>query len=390
MKCYEEVFKCHNGFTSHKWVHYFYIYDLLFQKYLERNEPLTFMEIGVARGGSLEIWKKYLPENSKIHGVDINPKCNDIKFSENINFYFGSASDHNFMEKTFGDIEFDIILDDGSHICDDVIETFKIMFPRIKDGGLYIVEDLHTSYWEKWGGGFRKKGTSIEYFKDLVEAINSDYVSSIDNYVSNYSKNIESITFYDSICTIKKYTSPKTCQFISVVSGEENMGKVNCFKNELGIIFSVKNTFLGTEKYADLKLCDELSFLQNMADTPPVYDIESFELADGGIVLQCGSIDPQLYLTLPHSLRKPTGIPLCEVTYTNSVAGNLQFFWDFGGGLSEENSTRCYIDFSTKTESLLLPIINWKDDVKLTAFRVDPPDVTRFVLKSVKFLEASK
>ncbi|MDR2491707.1 MAG: class I SAM-dependent methyltransferase, partial [Spirochaetaceae bacterium] len=134
MENYEEVFKNHDGFVSHKWVHYFYIYDRLFEEYRSKNKPLIVMEIGVDRGGSLEIWKKYLPEGSVIHGVDINPKCKDINFSENIFFHLGSAADHDFMEKTFADTEFDIILDDGSHICSDVIKTFQIMFPKIKQG----------------------------------------------------------------------------------------------------------------------------------------------------------------------------------------------------------------------------------------------------------------
>ncbi|MDR3173143.1 MAG: class I SAM-dependent methyltransferase [Treponema sp.] len=178
METYEEIFKNHDGFVSSKWIHYFYIYDRLFSEYRKRNKSLTFMEIGVDRGGSLEIWEKYLPKGSKIHGVDINPECKKINFSGNIFFHLGSASDRNFMETTFRDIEFDIILDDGSHICSDVIETFKIMFPKIKNGGLYVVEDLHTSYWNSYGGGCRKKGSSIEYFKNFVEALNSDYIFS--------------------------------------------------------------------------------------------------------------------------------------------------------------------------------------------------------------------
>jgi hypothetical protein len=272
MKSYEEVFKNHDGFVSHKWVHYFYIYDQLFSKYLEKNQPVTIMEIGVDRGGSLEIWKKYLPEGSKIHGVDINPKCNEIQFSENIFFHLGSASDRSFMEKTFADIEFDIILDDGSHICSDVIETFKIMFPKIKQGSLYVVEDLHTSYWKGYGGGCRKKGTSIEYFKNFVEALNSDYIGKFNSsrvfskYFArdfkdkvkrflkksvtaeyfrevDYPKTIESITFYDSICAVKKFSSPKNRPFGSVISGHENIGGVNCFMDEQKFIQSIKTMF---------------------------------------------------------------------------------------------------------------------------------------------------
>jgi 23S rRNA U2552 (ribose-2'-O)-methylase RlmE/FtsJ len=266
MESYEEVFKNHNGFVSSKWIHYFYIYDRLFSEYRAKNQPLTIMEIGVDRGGSLEIWKKYLPENSKIHGVDINPKCSEINFSENIFFHLGSASDRAFMEKTFADIDFDIIIDDGSHICSDVIEAFKIMFPKIKNGGLYVVEDLCTSYWIVCGGGIRKKGSSIEYFKRFIENLNADYIYPV-NFLNvfakyfrrilqkntgkkyfngiEYSKQIESITFYDSICAVKKFSRPKDVPFKSIISGSENIGSEICFKNEIKFIQKVKAMFMG-------------------------------------------------------------------------------------------------------------------------------------------------
>ena len=270
---YEKIFTDHKGLIAHKWVHYFYIYDRLFSEYREKNKPLTIMEIGVDRGGSMEIWKKYFPDGSKIHGVDINPECKEISFTENIHFHLGSASDRNFMENTFKDIEFDIILDDGSHICSDVIETFKIMFPKLKNGGLYVVEDLHTSYWPNYGGGKKKGTSSIEYFKNFVEALNVDYIcpnivrvakrlnlNFINKAMSILEKNvyrqysngidfpkfIESITFYDSICAIKKYSSPKNNPFKSIITGDKNFNGVNCCKNELEFIQSVKNIF-GTE-----------------------------------------------------------------------------------------------------------------------------------------------
>ena len=61
------------------------------------------------------------------------------------------------MNKTFKDIEFDIILDDGSHIQKDIIETFKNMFKKLKPGGAYMAEDLHSSYVGWLGGGLKKK-----------------------------------------------------------------------------------------------------------------------------------------------------------------------------------------------------------------------------------------
>jgi hypothetical protein len=174
------------------------------------------------------------------------------------------------MENTFADIEFDVILDDGSHRCSDVIETFKIMFPKIKNGGIYIVEDLCTSYRKKFGGGCRKKGTSIEYFKNLVEALNSDYLRKKFNIVHkivrhfnkdivkkfsgadiskryfqniNYPETVESVTFYDSVCAIKKFSAPKTQPSKTIITGTENSELANCVKNEDAFIQVVKKMY---------------------------------------------------------------------------------------------------------------------------------------------------
>lgn len=252
MEGYGQIFKNHEGLIAHKWIHYFAIYDRLFSPYRQKNRPLTMLEIGVGRGGSLEIWKKYLPEGSQIHGVDIDPKCSEIPFSGDIFFHLGSASDQNFMEKTFHDLEFDIILDDGSHLSSDVIKTFEIMFPKLKNGGIFIVEDLHASYWKSHGGGTRQKGTSIEYFKDFVEALNVDYIrpetnffgfSAKDSGRQNYARMIESITFFDSICAITKFSSPKTGPFKWVITGRENLKGVNCWRNELEAMEETERIF---------------------------------------------------------------------------------------------------------------------------------------------------
>jgi len=232
-KTYLEVYKEHSGFVSHKWIHYFFVYDCIFRRFLEKEKPIKMLEIGVQNGGSLEIWKKYLPQGSIIHGLDINEKCQLLKFSENIFFHLGSATDFDFMEKTFGDIQFDVIIDDGSHVCKDVIQTFKYLFPKMKSGGCYIVEDMHTSYWKRFGGKIHGKESSIEYFKNLIDCgINRDYVQhdffcKIKNkihkqYDSDLEilKNISHISFFDSICSIDKFYEPKDFSFKNVVSGE--------------------------------------------------------------------------------------------------------------------------------------------------------------------------
>lgn len=232
-KTYLEVFQEHSGYVAHKWIHYFFIYDRIFRRFLEKGEPLKLLEIGVQNGGSLEIWKKYLPQGSTIHGIDIDENCMHLKFSEGIFFHLGSATDKSFMDKTFSDIQFDVIIDDGSHICEEVIQTFEYLFPKMKNGGCYIVEDLHTSYWKGYGGGIKSRNSSIEYFKKIIDyGINKDYIQyNIWNRIKNKFRkqnsidtailhNISQISFFDSICSIDKFYDVKESSFMNVTTGD--------------------------------------------------------------------------------------------------------------------------------------------------------------------------
>ncbi|MDR1323078.1 MAG: class I SAM-dependent methyltransferase [Candidatus Margulisbacteria bacterium] len=217
-KSYYDIYKEHQGLVSHKWTHYFFIYDLLLRRFREKGQPIKLIEIGVNNGGSLEIWKKYLPRNSEIHGIDIDEKCCALQFSKNIHFHLGNATDKKFIDKNFKDLDFDVILDDGSHICAEVKQTFDNMFPKLKPGGIYIVEDLHASYWQCYGGGFRKKESSIEFFKGLIDLLNIDYIEKRHN--KKHDGIISQIQFFDSCCAITKYYQVKREPFYPVTTGD--------------------------------------------------------------------------------------------------------------------------------------------------------------------------
>jgi SAM-dependent methyltransferase len=236
---YYDVYREHKGKVSDKWIHYFSIYDQLLEKFLTKETPINLLEIGVQNGGSLEIWEKYLPQGSQIYGIDINEKCANLTFSNNIHFYLGNAADNDFMNTTFKGIDFDVVLDDGSHICKEVIETFVNMFPKVKNGGVYIAEDLHTSYWKGYGGGLLRKGTSIEFFKKLIDTTNYDYFAKGRRnkylygntlaFAKKYAPSIARISFYDSICAVDKFYQPKQEPFEAVYTGEKD--GVSSFSN---------------------------------------------------------------------------------------------------------------------------------------------------------------
>jgi hypothetical protein len=190
-----------------------HVYTPHYQLHLQRfkYKRINLLEIGVGGydnpnlgGKSLRMWKKYFPLG-KIYSIDIYDKSS---LQENrIKIFCGSQVEKNFLEKVTNEIgEIDIIIDDGSHINEHVIETFKLLFPKLKDGGVYVVEDTQTSYWEEFGGDmdpFNPK-TTMNFFKGLTDSLNNkEFV--IPNYVQSYfDKKIISMHFYHNLIFIYK------------------------------------------------------------------------------------------------------------------------------------------------------------------------------------------
>lgn len=198
-------------------------YCVKYEKYLpfKRNDNLTIMEIGVQKGKSIRMWEEYFHQ-STIVGIDILPECKKIE-KDRIKIEIGSQFDGKFLNEVGNKYKnFDMILDDGSHVNEHVIFSFEILFPYIKPGGVYIVEDVCTSYWEHYGGGLLKYGTMMEYFKKLADDVNFRGLVNYDNVINvnarredlltPYSQklqpdcitNIESINFLNGIIIITK------------------------------------------------------------------------------------------------------------------------------------------------------------------------------------------
>lgn len=189
----------------------------------ERLEPIKILEIGVLDGKSLLTWREFYP-NAIIIGIDVNNDCKQYEdVTNNIYVEIGSQYDSHFLNeicKKYG--SFDLVLDDGSHIQKHMIFSFEQIFPSLKSEGIYVVEDTVTSYWEEvYEGGFRKKGTCIEYFKELIDDVNfhghfqqsfhSVHARREDLLIPQIKKNnpeirvdIESINFLNSIIIITK------------------------------------------------------------------------------------------------------------------------------------------------------------------------------------------
>ena len=218
-KTLEELYSQHTGKVSDKWSSYLLVYDQILKNY--RNMNVRLLEIGVQNGGSLEIWSKYFSNAKLIVGCDINPNCARLTYKDSrIHVLVGDANSDEVKSNVIElSPSFDIIIDDGSHQSSDIIKSFARYFPLLEDGGIYIIEDLHTSYWKEYQGGLFYPFSSISFLKCLVDIINYEHWG-IDTKQSDllnefYKKydlctdpivftSIHSITFFNSLCLILK------------------------------------------------------------------------------------------------------------------------------------------------------------------------------------------
>jgi cephalosporin hydroxylase len=203
----EKYFRQNKGRVISKWTHYFDIYDRHFSKF--RNKEIVILEIGVYQGGSLQMWRNYFGNKAKIYGIDINPKCKELE-EENTKIFIGSQSDRDFLKQIKKSIpKFDILIDDGGHTMRQQIVSFEELFDHVKDGGVYLCEDLHTSYWLDFGGGYKRKGTFIEYSKNFIDHLNAYHSEQNSLQVNNFTRSVDSIHYYDSVLVIEKKNREK-------------------------------------------------------------------------------------------------------------------------------------------------------------------------------------
>jgi Cephalosporin hydroxylase. len=199
------IFLSNTGKTAHKVLHYFPIYERHFSPYV--NRQIVFWEIGVSKGGSILMWKKYFGPFATIVGIDIDASC---KAHENaklgIHVRIGSQSDPQFLSSLLQEFgRPDIILDDGSHRMEDLNTTFDLMYSRVKDNGVYFVEDLCTCYWKEFDGSLGGENTFIQRCKALLDSLNGFNVKDgAGGLPDDFSRQTFSMCAYDSVVVFEK------------------------------------------------------------------------------------------------------------------------------------------------------------------------------------------
>jgi hypothetical protein len=186
-----------------KWFHYLDVYHRHFARF--RGTDFTMVEIGVYHGGSLQMWRDYFGPRARIVGVDVNPRCKSLE-EPGIEIVIGDQADPQFLlelQRRLGRI--DLLLDDGGHTMQQQVVTFSTLFPHVSPDGVYLCEDVHTSYWRNFGGGFRHQNTFIEVMKGLIDQLNAFCSKDPHSFSpSTFTRTVAAMHFYDSIVVIEK------------------------------------------------------------------------------------------------------------------------------------------------------------------------------------------
>lgn len=243
MSQFQNYFENNTENAIHKWTHYFDIYDFWFKKY--KNKPIVVLEIGVYQGGSLNMWRDYFGEKAKIFAIDINPLCKQFE-TENTKIFIGSQEDKDFLKYVKSQVpKFDILIDDGGHSMRQQIVSFEELYEHIKDDGLYLCEDLHTSYWKNYGGGYKNPNSFIEYTKNFIDSVNAWHSKDDKLKVNQLTKSTYALHYYDSVLIMEKkiMKSPTVEMKGEIIIPIENFPtpilSVNFFKKSINRILDI-------------------------------------------------------------------------------------------------------------------------------------------------------
>jgi hypothetical protein len=184
---------------------YLHIYQNYFEPF--RDMELNFLELGVKGGHSLRTWKNYF-QKSNIWGVDNNPNCKSHE-EEQINVLVCEQHSEQILDTSREIGGFDIILDDASHINTLSAASFNLLFPSLKKGGFYIIEDLGNSYLDLsnyvqfWDGELqRNKNNGVDLNHDR-QTLNDLFLSLIER-MDKGDEDIHYVHFWSRIIIVKK------------------------------------------------------------------------------------------------------------------------------------------------------------------------------------------
>lgn len=192
---------------------YFDVYEKLLSKF--KDKEITFVEIGIHNGGSLYIWKKFLPK-AKIIGIDLNEDWRKFE-KDGFVIEIGDQNSEEFWKEFFNKHKnVDVIIDDGGHTNSQQINTAICCIPHINNGGLLITEDVMWSYMFEFGNP--NKYSFINFSKKIIDDINFKFPN-LGKFTYSLNDYIYSVQFFESIVVFE--INRELCQYNSTVTNDK-------------------------------------------------------------------------------------------------------------------------------------------------------------------------
>lgn len=191
-----------------KWAHFLPLYERLLSPY--RGRAITLVEVGVGDGGSLEVWRSYLGPPARIIGIDLNPAAKCLE-SEGFEILIGDQSDPEFWAERVSQVgPIDVLIDDGGHTNVQQIVTVACGLPHVRDGGVIVVEDRHTSYMPREYPASRRFGF-MQFAQHVVDVLHvgNQFVSKPAADAAGLSRAIHRVTFHESMAVF--YVDRRLC-----------------------------------------------------------------------------------------------------------------------------------------------------------------------------------
>jgi hypothetical protein len=199
---FARVLRAHRGRPFDKWLHYIEIYDRHFSRF--RGKAMHFLEIGVRNGGSLQLWRSYFGPAATIHGVDIDPRAQEME-AEGFHIHIGDQADPAFLARLRAEIPpLDVVVDDGGHHMHQLYASFQALYPHVVANGVYLCEDLHTCYMKSYGGGYRNPASFLERSKGWIDQLNAWYSEDSELRAAEFGRSTGSMHYYDSVLVVEK------------------------------------------------------------------------------------------------------------------------------------------------------------------------------------------
>lgn len=197
----ERLFWGNTGRVAHKWHHYLPLYERYFAPY--RDRPVRMLEIGVFKGGSLDLWRRFFGPELILFGIDVDPAC--ARFDgQSAQVRIGSQDDPDFLRRVVAEMGgIDIVLDDGSHQSPHIRASLDVLFPLLNPGGIYMIEDLHAAYWTDFGGGYDAPEGFMQTVKVLVDDLHHWYHTR-GQKIAATADHLAAMHMHDSILILEK------------------------------------------------------------------------------------------------------------------------------------------------------------------------------------------